>query len=194
VRGQEFVCGNRSKRPVTVAARSKAWNVFARLNTGIVGSNPARGMAVCVYSVFVLSCVGSGLATGWSLVQVVLPIVYKCKITEPHKEEAKARYGLQRHIRRRRRRRRDLNICNFLNVIYLLNVKEHGFLENSISHYRFGADNCWTIWPGYVEFYMELAVNIPSSVVWIIFMVTVRQFEVMFDKFKVLHANSVLGQ
>jgi hypothetical protein len=29
-----------------------------------VGSNPARGMDVCVYSVFVLSCVGSGLATG----------------------------------------------------------------------------------------------------------------------------------
>jgi hypothetical protein len=88
--------------PVTVAAQSKAWNVFARLNTGIVGSNPARGMDVfCVYSVFVLSCVGSGLATVWSLVQGVLPIVYKCKITEPHKEEAKARYGLQRHIRRR---------------------------------------------------------------------------------------------
>jgi hypothetical protein len=79
-----------------------AWNVFARLNTGIVGSNPARGMDVCVYSVFVLSCVGSGLATVWSLVQGVLPIVYKCRITEPHKEEAKARYGLQRHIRRRR--------------------------------------------------------------------------------------------
>jgi hypothetical protein len=52
--------------------------------------------------VFVLSCVGSGLATGWSLVQGVLPIVYKCKITEPDKEEAKARYGLERHIRRRR--------------------------------------------------------------------------------------------
>jgi hypothetical protein len=59
---------------------------------------------VCVYSVFVLSCVGSGLATGWSLVQGVLPIVYKCKNTEPHKEEAKARYGLQRHWSRRRRR------------------------------------------------------------------------------------------
>jgi hypothetical protein len=29
-----------------------------------VGSNPARGMDVCVYSVFVLSCVSSGLATG----------------------------------------------------------------------------------------------------------------------------------
>jgi hypothetical protein len=55
-------------------------------------------MSVCVYSVFVFSCVSSGLATGWSLVQGVLPIVYKCKITEPHKEEAKAGYGLERHI------------------------------------------------------------------------------------------------
>jgi hypothetical protein len=50
-------------------------------------------MFVCVYSVFVLSCVGSGLATSRSLVQGVLPIVYKCKITELHKEEARARYG-----------------------------------------------------------------------------------------------------
>jgi hypothetical protein len=32
---------------------------FARSNTGIVGSNPTQGMDiyVCVYSVFVLSCV-----------------------------------------------------------------------------------------------------------------------------------------
>jgi hypothetical protein len=36
-------------------------------------------MFVYVYSVFVLSCVGSILATGWSLVQVVLPSVYKIK-------------------------------------------------------------------------------------------------------------------
>jgi hypothetical protein len=75
----------------------KAWNVFSRLNTGIVSSNPARGIDVCVYSVFVLSCVGSGLATGWSLVRGVLPTVYKCKIMELHKEEAKARYRLERH-------------------------------------------------------------------------------------------------
>jgi hypothetical protein len=54
------------------------------------------------FFLFVLSCVGSGLTTGWSLVQGVLPTVYKCKITEPHKEEAKARYGPQSHIRRRR--------------------------------------------------------------------------------------------
>jgi hypothetical protein len=36
-----------STPPVTVAARSKAWNVFTRLNTGIVSSNPARGMDIC---------------------------------------------------------------------------------------------------------------------------------------------------
>jgi hypothetical protein len=34
--------------PTTVAARSKAWHVFARSNTGIVGSNHTEGMDVCV--------------------------------------------------------------------------------------------------------------------------------------------------
>jgi hypothetical protein len=59
--------------PITVPAPSKAWTVFVRLNAGIVGWNPIRGMDVCcVYSAFVL---GSGLATDWSLVQVVLPNV-----------------------------------------------------------------------------------------------------------------------
>jgi hypothetical protein len=41
--------------PITVAARSKA-----RSNAGIVGSNPTKSMdicLVCVYCVFVLSCV-----------------------------------------------------------------------------------------------------------------------------------------
>jgi hypothetical protein len=40
--------------------------VVARLDAGIVGSNPTRGMDVYVYvyvySMFVLSCVGRGLA------------------------------------------------------------------------------------------------------------------------------------
>jgi hypothetical protein len=46
----------------------------ARSNAGIVGSNPTHGMdvCVCVYSLFVLSCVGSGLAMDWSLVQGTL--------------------------------------------------------------------------------------------------------------------------
>jgi hypothetical protein len=43
-----------------VAARSKAWTVFARSDSGMMGSNPIQSMDVCmcVYSVFVLSCSG----------------------------------------------------------------------------------------------------------------------------------------
>jgi hypothetical protein len=45
--------------PVTVAEWSKAWTVLARLDAGIVGSHPTRGMDVYVhvyvYSMFVLS-------------------------------------------------------------------------------------------------------------------------------------------
>jgi hypothetical protein len=36
---------------------SKARSVFAVSTTRIVGSNPTRGMDVCVYSLLVLSCV-----------------------------------------------------------------------------------------------------------------------------------------
>jgi hypothetical protein len=59
-------------------------------------------MDVCVCPVFVLSCVSSGLATGWSLVQGVLPIVYKCKITEPHKRRPRLYMGCSAIGRRRR--------------------------------------------------------------------------------------------
>jgi hypothetical protein len=54
----DFSCRIRIVQPITVAALSKAWTVFARSNTGIVGSNPTRGIDVCVwvYSAFVLSC------------------------------------------------------------------------------------------------------------------------------------------
>jgi hypothetical protein len=47
--------------PVTVATRSKAWTVFARSNAGIVGSNPTRGMDVCVRLFCVVLCAGSAL-------------------------------------------------------------------------------------------------------------------------------------
>jgi hypothetical protein len=51
--------------PVSIVARSKASTVFGRSNIGIAGSNPARGMDVCLrFSVFVLSCVGRGLGAG----------------------------------------------------------------------------------------------------------------------------------
>jgi hypothetical protein len=44
--------------PITEAERSKARNVFARLNTEIMGSNPTRGMDVCVrlFCVCVVLC------------------------------------------------------------------------------------------------------------------------------------------
>jgi hypothetical protein len=34
--------------PITVAVLTKAKNIFARSNTGIVGSNPTRGIDVCM--------------------------------------------------------------------------------------------------------------------------------------------------
>jgi hypothetical protein len=76
---------------MTVTAQSKTWTVFARTYTEIVGSNPTGGMDVCVYFVFVLSCVGGGLASGWSPVQGVLPTEREAKAhqnaVEPNKEE-----------------------------------------------------------------------------------------------------------
>jgi hypothetical protein len=52
---------------------------LARLDAGIVGSNPTRGMDVYmyvyVYSMFVLSFVSRSLAMSSSLVQGVLPTV-----------------------------------------------------------------------------------------------------------------------
>jgi hypothetical protein len=66
---------------IAVAARSKAWTAFDLSNTGIVGSNHRRGMDVCVclFCVHAILCAGSCLATGWSLVQGVLPTVYGVK-------------------------------------------------------------------------------------------------------------------
>jgi hypothetical protein len=65
------------KQPVAL----KAWTVLARLDAGIVGSNPTRGMDVYmyvyVYSMFVLSYVDWDLAISWSLIQGVLPCVSK---------------------------------------------------------------------------------------------------------------------
>jgi hypothetical protein len=57
-----------------VCGRPKAWTAFANSNAGIVGSNPTRGMNVCVrlFCVCIVLCVGRGLATVWSPVQGVL--------------------------------------------------------------------------------------------------------------------------
>jgi hypothetical protein len=52
--------------PIPVTARSKTL-VFGRSLAGIVGSNPAGGMDVCL--LWVLLCQVEVSATGWSLVQ-----------------------------------------------------------------------------------------------------------------------------
>jgi hypothetical protein len=73
---QNSVCTN--TEPITVVARCNPWTVFARWNWGIVGSNPTRGMVVCVhlFCVCVVLCVRMDLATDWS---TVLPTVYRIK-------------------------------------------------------------------------------------------------------------------
>jgi hypothetical protein len=70
-----------TKLPITVAARSKAWTVFVRSNTGLVGSDPTRGMDVCLrlFYVYFVLCVGSGLVTGLSPVQGFLVRVYRLR-------------------------------------------------------------------------------------------------------------------
>jgi hypothetical protein len=60
----EFSYSIATYKPIPVTARSKAW-VCGRLITGIAGSNPARGMDVCLLCLnVVLSCVGRGLCDG----------------------------------------------------------------------------------------------------------------------------------
>jgi hypothetical protein len=61
--------------PITVAAWSEAWTVFACLNVGIVGSNPTQDMGVYVPFLFVcvVLCGSSGLEAVWYPVQGVLP-------------------------------------------------------------------------------------------------------------------------
>jgi hypothetical protein len=83
-------------KPITVAERSKAWTVFARSNAGIVGSNLTEGKDVCVrlFCVGGVLCVGSGLATGWSLVQGVLPTVSRIKKL---KKRPRSNEGLYSH-------------------------------------------------------------------------------------------------
>jgi hypothetical protein len=74
-----------------VTAQFKACNVFARSNTGNVGSNPTRDKDVCVrlFCVCVVLCVGTGLATGSLPVQGVpqtLSKIHNCYINSDGKQ------------------------------------------------------------------------------------------------------------
>jgi hypothetical protein len=64
----QFKFGNYS--PIYFGTMDLFVTVFARLNAGIVGSNPTKDMGISLQLFYV--CVGSGHATGWSSVQGVL--------------------------------------------------------------------------------------------------------------------------
>jgi hypothetical protein len=98
--------------------------VAAHSNTWIVGSNPTRGMDICVFTVFVLSCVGDGLATGLSPVQESYRLSTSYIISElilngnrPDSLIYRRRKRRRRIIirRRRRRRRRRMLGSTFIN-------------------------------------------------------------------------------
>jgi hypothetical protein len=62
---------------INVAAQSKAWTIFAHLNTGVVSSNVSRSMkSVPVSFLFCVVRVGRGLAKGWTSVRDMLPTVW----------------------------------------------------------------------------------------------------------------------
>jgi hypothetical protein len=94
------------RKPITVAARSKAWNVFVRSNPGIMGSNPTRGMDVCVrlFCVCDVLCASSVLATGWSPAQGVLPTVYRIKKLKNGQGTTKGCRAIERERERERER------------------------------------------------------------------------------------------
>jgi hypothetical protein len=77
--GLRFFTVHLTTRPVTVASRFETWTIFTRSNTRVVGSNPTRGVDVCVclFCVCFVLCIGKGLATGSSPVRGDLPTVYK---------------------------------------------------------------------------------------------------------------------
>jgi hypothetical protein len=59
-------------------------------------------MFVCVYSVCVVLCVGSGIATGWSPVQGVLPTLYNIKKLKSGQGPTKGCRSIDRYVKRRK--------------------------------------------------------------------------------------------
>jgi hypothetical protein len=78
---ETFIVADSILEAITLAVRSKAWTIFPGPNTGIMSSIPIWVIVVGVrfFSVCVVLCIGSSLATGWSPVQRILPTVYKIK-------------------------------------------------------------------------------------------------------------------
>jgi hypothetical protein len=69
------------QRPITVAAWSEEWTVFACSNAWIVHSKPTRGVYVIVrlFSICVVLSIDRGFATDSSPIQGVLPCMYRLR-------------------------------------------------------------------------------------------------------------------
>jgi hypothetical protein len=68
----------KNKWQITVAARSKVWTVLSSLerwDRGFESHSRHEWLCVRIFYICVVLCICSGHATGWSLVQIILPSV-----------------------------------------------------------------------------------------------------------------------
>jgi hypothetical protein len=95
-----------------VAERSKAW-VCSRSPAGIVGSNPARGMDVCLLWVLCV-CQVQVSATGWSLVQrsPTECHVIVCDLETSRMRRLKRTSGLWKPVKEERDSFSDINLIS----------------------------------------------------------------------------------
>jgi hypothetical protein len=110
----------RCNRPITVVGRSNAWTVVALSKAEVMGSNPSKGIGICVG--FFCVSTGSGLATGWSTVQRVLPTVLGLRIWSQTKLFTDALSPKVGARRKRERLGQELNWMISLMVKVLFNL------------------------------------------------------------------------
>jgi hypothetical protein len=131
----------RSPVPITVAARSKAWTFVSLLHTGIMGSNPTRGIGVYLrlFCVCVVLCVGSGLKTDLSSVQCVLPTMYRLR----NWKAAKVHKGY-----------RAIDSVSNSSIIYLFIIWFSGLLDLFLHDMNIEAnDKCRIIGYAFLEYF-----------------------------------------
>jgi hypothetical protein len=115
---------------ITVAARSTAWAVFARLGAGIVGSSPTQGthICVCLYSVFMLVlCLISGFTTGWPPSKESYRL---CKKDYETEEEGRAQQTAVEPLINEWMNEHGLRYC-------LLNIVKYNLCTLQLAHYKF---------------------------------------------------------
>jgi hypothetical protein len=92
-RGNETACRSQWPRGLRHELSSPTRRLWSRVRIPL-----EPWMSVCVYSVYVVLCVGSGLATCWSLVQGVLPTVYMIKKLKSGQDPTKGCTAIDRWI------------------------------------------------------------------------------------------------